>query len=93
MRTLRMAVVGTGALGRHHARILAQMPGHDALGEIAWQAVSLGATRSPVLPQPTPVGAVVTQTIDTGLRFPEGVVVGEGGVWVATRFGDREGGS
>jgi predicted dehydrogenase len=26
MRTLRMAVVGTGALGRHHARILAQMP-------------------------------------------------------------------
>jgi predicted dehydrogenase len=27
MTKLRMAVVGTGALGRHHARILSQMPG------------------------------------------------------------------
>jgi predicted dehydrogenase len=27
MTAIRMAVVGTGALGRHHARILAQMPG------------------------------------------------------------------
>jgi len=27
MTTLRMAVVGTGALGRHHARILSEMPG------------------------------------------------------------------
>ena len=27
MTPLRMAVVGTGALGRHHARILSQMPG------------------------------------------------------------------
>lgn len=27
MTTLRMAVIGTGALGRHHARILSEMPG------------------------------------------------------------------
>lgn len=27
MKRLRMAVVGTGALGRHHARILSEMPG------------------------------------------------------------------
>ncbi len=27
MTTLRMAVIGTGALGRHHARILSELPG------------------------------------------------------------------
>jgi predicted dehydrogenase len=27
MKNLRMAVIGTGALGRHHARILSQLPG------------------------------------------------------------------
>ncbi len=32
MKALRMAVVGTGALGRHHARILAQMPGVELIG-------------------------------------------------------------
>ncbi|MEO8504306.1 MAG: Gfo/Idh/MocA family oxidoreductase [Acidobacteriota bacterium] len=31
-RTLRVGVIGTGALGRHHARILSQMPGADMVG-------------------------------------------------------------
>lgn len=31
MKTLRMAVVGTGALGRHHARILSEMAGVELI--------------------------------------------------------------
>lgn len=32
MKTLRMGVVGVGALGKHHARILSQMEGVDLVG-------------------------------------------------------------
>ena len=31
MKALRMAVIGTGALGRHHARILSEMPGVELI--------------------------------------------------------------
>lgn len=53
----------------------------------------------PILPlsdvSPTPsfdISAEITQTIDTGLRFPEGVVADGGGVWVATSSGTTDGG-
>ena len=47
MRTLRMAVVGTGALGRHHARILAQMAGVElaAVADTNEQAAAETARR------------------------------------------------
>ena len=34
MKKLRMAVIGTGALGRHHARILSQMQGIELAGVV-----------------------------------------------------------
>jgi predicted dehydrogenase len=47
MTGLRMAVVGTGALGRHHARILSQMPGVElvAVADINPQAALETADR------------------------------------------------
>lgn len=44
--------------------------------------------------EPVEVQHLVTseRPIDTGLRFPEGVVVGEGAVWVAARYANQEGG-
>ncbi|MGE5193445.1 MAG: Gfo/Idh/MocA family protein [Deltaproteobacteria bacterium] len=47
MRTLRMAVVGTGALGRHHARILAELPGVElvAVADTNEQAAAETARR------------------------------------------------
>jgi hypothetical protein len=41
--------------------------------------------------EPLAVHAEITATIDTGKPFPEGVAVGEGGVWVATRAEDNSG--
>jgi predicted dehydrogenase len=48
MKGLRMAVVGTGALGRHHARILSQMPGVElvAVADINPQAAAETARHS-----------------------------------------------
>jgi hypothetical protein len=53
-----------------------------------------GRSTPAVSPEPTPtqVSAAITQTIDTGQRFPEGVAVGEGGVWVVTKKADVNGG-
>ncbi len=47
MTALRMAVVGTGALGRHHARILSQMPGIElvAVADINPEAAAETAGR------------------------------------------------
>lgn len=56
----------------------------------AWQPIP-----STSIVSPTPsfdISAEITQTIDTGLGFPEGVVVDATGVWVATRTGTSEGG-
>lgn len=44
MNTLRMAVVGTGALGRHHARILSQMPGVELVGIADANAMTVAET-------------------------------------------------
>jgi Tol biopolymer transport system component len=55
--------------------------------DAAWQPVS---SASPTLV--SQISAEITQTIDTGLRFPEGVVVDDSGVWVVTRHGTSEGG-
>jgi hypothetical protein len=63
-------------------RLLAQVPRYDIAGDIAWQPVPAGTSPPRIELQPLPYRAVVTDTIDTGLRFPEGVVVGEGAVWV-----------
>jgi hypothetical protein len=36
-------------------------------------------------PTPPTISASITQTVDTGLPFPEGAVSAYGGIWVATR--------
>lgn len=71
--------------------LLTRVPGASACC-LAWQALGDQTTTHPEPTTAASLRAEITQTIDTELRFPEGVVVGEGAVWVATRFGDRDGG-
>lgn len=56
--------------------------------DIAWQPLAAAAT-----PTPAPrIDASIEQTIDVELRFPEGVIVANGGVWVAASDGMAAGG-
>jgi dipeptidyl aminopeptidase/acylaminoacyl peptidase len=58
------------------------------IDNISWRALPSDATPGP----PLQVSAQITQTIDTGLRFPESVVIDGGGVWVVTRHATSDGG-
>jgi TolB protein len=62
-------------------------PDHGA-SDIAWRPLAAGATPTP----PPLIDASITQTIDIGLRYPEGAVVAYGGVWVAASDGMAAGG-
>ncbi len=55
--------------------------------DIAWRPLPIDAS-----PTPFRINASITQTIDTHLRFPEGVVVGNGAVWVVASDGMAAGG-
>jgi WD40 repeat protein len=56
--------------------------------DIAWRPLTAEATPTP----PPLIDTSIAQTIDVGLRYPEGVVVGNGGVWVAASDGMAAGG-
>jgi Tol biopolymer transport system component len=56
--------------------------------DIAWRPLFAEATPTP----PPRIDASIGQTVDIGLRFPEGAVVAYGGVWVAASDGMAAGG-
>ena len=68
-------------------RAIAHDPNNVGIDDITWRPHS--ATEPAVVKGEL---AIDSQTIDTGLRFPEGVVVGESAVWVAAGSGDAAGG-
>jgi dipeptidyl aminopeptidase/acylaminoacyl peptidase len=58
------------------------------IDNISWRPLASDATQSP----PLQISAAITQTIDTGLRFPQGVVVDDGAVWVVAQHAAAQGG-
>jgi Tol biopolymer transport system component len=56
--------------------------------DIAWRPAAAETTPTP----PPRIDASITQTVDIGLRFPEGAVADYGGVWVAASDGMAAGG-
>jgi Tol biopolymer transport system component len=83
--------LGMGSAVNLTGGLLTRVPGASACC-LAWQVLR-GETTTPPGPTtgPAQYHAEVTQTIDTGRRFPEGVIAGEGAVWVATSDLDGSG--
>jgi dipeptidyl aminopeptidase/acylaminoacyl peptidase len=69
--------------------LLTRVPGARACC-LGWQALGDQTTAPPEPTTAASLRAEITQTIDTGLPFPEGAAVGEGAVWVLTRAGHTQ---
>jgi predicted dehydrogenase len=65
---IRIAVVGTGALGRHHVRLAATLPGWQCVGAYDTDRERAGAVCGPV-------GATVLSSLEAAIERCEAVVV------------------